>query len=422
MSDRSMVVLTMAAVWLLCPSRLFGLQASEEQAAWPTLHKDYQRSGWTSEIIRGPFERKWYRDFHSEMIATRVEAIVAQGSCFVGTFAGRMYALDVADGRTKWTFAAGGPIGASPCYEAGRLYFAADEGFATGHLYCLDAAGGSLLWKFDAGAGIWVAPACDGERVYFGDRAGVFHAVDARTGQERWAFRTEGMILKPASFPREGGRIVFGSEDMHVYCLSSDGRLLWKSRKLEGLSLRDQGPTIWQGLALVRTNPADSFHTVLDRDGELLEQIQRAIPIDGEDEVLLDKWGDFVLRPRPHRRQAEQDGVVKYLREHPYDQCFYAFDLRDGSEPWIAPVFYTGGLHNPPTPSTFNPETGELYTYCRSAMTYYLQGVRRYNALGRIDRRTGRFDLYWPSSDEQNGHAFPMIGDETQSLSMTGGI
>lgn len=416
---RSVACATLA--WLVWLSWPVGLRADERESAWPTLHKDYQRSGWTSEIIRGPFERKWYRDFHDEMIATRVEAIVAAGSCFVGTFAGRMYALDVVDGRTKWEFAASGPIGASPCYHAGRLYFGADEGFATGHLYCVNSQDGSLIWKYIAGAGIWVAPACDGEKVYFGDRAGVLHAVDARTGERRWTFPTRGMILKPASFPPEGDRIVFGSEDMHVYCLSPDGRLLWKSRKLEGLSLRDQGPTIWRGLALVRTNPADSFHTVLDRNGELLEHIQRAIPMDSEDEVLLDKWGDFVVRPRPHRRQAEQDGVVKHLKEHPYDQCFYAFDLRDGSEPWIAPVLYTAGLHNPPTPPTFNPDTGELYTYCRSAMTYYLRGVRRYNALGRIDRQTGRFDLYWPSTDE-GWHAFPMIGDETQSLSMMDGI
>lgn len=408
-------------VLLVCLNWSPGLQAGEPERVWPTLHRDYQRSGWTPEIIRGPFERKWYRDFHEEMIATRVEAIVAEGSCFVGTFAGHMYALDVADGRTKWRFTAAGPIGASPCYEAGRLYFGADEGFATGHLYCVDCADGSLVWKYNAGAGIWVAPACDGENICFGDRAGVFHAVDAPTGKKKWTFSTGGMILKPASFPPEGGRIAFGSEDMHLYCLSPDGRLLWKSRKLEGLSLRDQGPTIWRGLALVRTNPADSFHTVLDRNGELLEQIQRTIPLDGEDEVLLDKWGDFVLRPRPHRRQAEQDGVVKHLRENPHDQCFYAFDLRDGSEPWIAPVLYTAGLHNPPTPPTFNPDTGEIYTFCRSAMTYWLRGVRRYNALGRMDRQTGRFDLYWPSTDE-GWHAFPMIGDETQSLSMMGGI
>ena len=390
---------------------------------WPTLHRDYQRSGYTDEVVPGPNERKWYRDFHDEMIATRVEAIVAQGQCFVGTFAGHMYALDVTDGRTRWRFAAGGPIGASPCYWEGKLYFGADEGFNVGHLYCLDARDGSLIWKHRTGAGVWVSPACDGRQVYFGDRAGIFHAVDARTGERQWTFATDGMILKPASFSLDGRRIVFGSDDMHVYCLSPDGELLWKSAKLAGLSQRDQGPTIWQGLAIVRTNPADSFHTVMDRNGARLKQIQQAIPMNSEDEVLMDKWGDLVMRPTSRRRQAEQDGIVQYLQEHPYDRCFYALDLSDGSEPWIAPVLHTVGLHNPPTPPTFNPATGALYTFGRSAMTYYLRGVRRYNVLGRIERRTGRFDFYWPSSDSgRDWYTFPMIGDETQSLSLMGSI
>ncbi len=390
---------------------------------WPTLHRDHQRSGYTDEIVRGPYERKWYRDFHAEMIATRIEAIVADGMCFVGTFAGRMHALDVADGRTRWTFQAGGPIGASACYGQGRLYFGADEAFDKGTLYCLDAGDGSLIWTYDAGAGIWVAPACDGRNVYFGDRAGVFHAVDARTGARRWTFTTGGMILKPASLSLDGRRIVFGSEDMHVYCLDPDGALLWKSPKLAGLSLRDQGPTIWQDLAIVRANPADSFHTVMDRNGALLKQIQQSIPLGPRDKVLMDQWGDLVMHPTPQRREAEQDGIVRYLGDHPYDRCFYAFDLADGTEPWIAPVLFTVGLHNPPTPPTFHPKTGELYTFARSAMTYYLRGVRRYNVLGRLERQTGRFDWYWPSSDnERDWYAFPMIGDETQSLSLMGNV
>ena len=391
------------------------------KSEWPTLHKDYQRSGYTADVVQGPYERKWYRDFHDEMIATRVEAIVAEGNCFIGTFAGNMYALDITDGDIVWNFAAAGPIGASPCYEGGRLYLGADEGFATGHLYCLDSADGSLVWKYDAGAGIWASPACDGPRVYFGDRAGIFHAISARTGELLWTLKTGGMILKPASFSPSKDKILFGSEDMHVYCVNLEGKLLWKSDKLEGLSLRDQGPTIWQGLAIVRTNPADSFHTVLGRNGDLLKEIQLSLPQTNEDKVLLDKWNDLIMHPTPRRRKAEQNGIIDYLKKNRYDRCFYALRLEDGKEQWTAPVFYTSGLHNPPTPPTFNPKTGELYTFCRSALTYYLRGVRRYNAMGKIDRETGRFDFYWPERDNgQSWYPFAMIGDETQALSLMG--
>jgi outer membrane protein assembly factor BamB len=391
------------------------------KSGWPTLHKDYQRSGYADEVVRGPYERKWYRDFHDEMIATRVEAIVAEGKCFVGTFAGNMYALNVLNGEVIWKFKAAGPIGASPCYEKGRLYFGADEGFATGHLYCIDTMDGTLVWKYNAEAGIWVSPACDGQRVYFGDRAGIFHAISAETGELLWTLKTGGMILKSASFSPSGNKIVFGSEDMHVYCISPEGKLFWKSDKLEGLSMRDQAPTIWQGLSIIRTNPADSFHTVLGRNGDVLKRIQLSLQKTDEDKVLMDKWNDLIMHPTPRRREAEQNGIIDYLKKKPYDKCFYALRLEDGKEQWTAPVFYTCGLHNPPTPPTFNPKTGELYTFCRSALTYYLRGVRRYNAMGRIDRKTGKFDFYWPDRDiERNWYTFPMIGDETQALSIMG--
>src|SRR3982751_5308895 len=100
------------------------LSAQEE---WPTLHRDLQRSGYTSETLSGPFERKWFRDFHDEMIASRVEAIIADDKCYVGTFLGPPHARNVADGTTAWTFKAGGPIGHSAACSEGRLYVGADD-------------------------------------------------------------------------------------------------------------------------------------------------------------------------------------------------------------------------------------------------------------------------------------------------------
>jgi hypothetical protein len=37
------------------PARIFGASS-----VWLTLHRDYQRSGYTNEIVKGPYERKWY--------------------------------------------------------------------------------------------------------------------------------------------------------------------------------------------------------------------------------------------------------------------------------------------------------------------------------------------------------------------------
>ncbi|MBI3854180.1 MAG: PQQ-like beta-propeller repeat protein, partial [Planctomycetes bacterium] len=389
------------------------------QDSWTTLHKDPQRSGFTAETVQGPYERKWFRDFHDEMIASRVEAIVAEGKCFVGTFSGRLHALNVADGTTAWTAEAKGPIGHSPLYHSGRVIFGADDG----KLHCVKASDGSPVWTFDAGASIWVAPAADGEKVYFGDRAGVFHAVTLKEGRQAWTFKTGGMILKPASLSLDGRRIVFGSEDMHVYCLDPEGKLLWKSKKLQGLSMRDMAPTIWNGLAIVRTSPADGFHEVMNRDQDFMAKVQRGIPLGQQDKVINDKYAAYILRYSPERHKAEQEAVLNYLRENPHDQTFYALRLEDGREPWISPVFYTCGLHNPPTAPTFNPKTGECYTYYRTCLTNYSRGVRPFTGVGRLDPATGLVEnLNHAQGDEPGWSDFASIGDETQSLSLMGEI
>jgi len=402
-------VLTLAALLALLSS----------QESWPTLHRDAQRSGYSPETLQGPFERKWFRDFHDEMISSRVEAIVAEGKCFVGTFAGRMHALNISDGSSAWTATVAGAIGHSALYDAGLLIFGSDDGT----LSCLKASDGSAVWTYKAGASVWVAPAGDGEKVYVGDRAGVFHAVGLKDGRRAWTLKTGGMILKPASLSPDGRRIVFGSEDMHVYCVDPDGTLIWKSRKLQGLSLRDEAPTIWQGLALVRTSPADGFHEVMNRNQDLMARVQKEIPLGPQDKVINDKYAAYILRTTPERHKAEQDAVVKYLTENRYDQTFYALSLQDGSEPWVAPIFYTCGLHNPPTAPTFQPQSGECYTYYRSCLTNYSRGVRPFTAVGRLDRATGLVENLWHAQGDEPGWSdFATIGDETQSLSLMGEI
>jgi len=115
----------MIRVPLICI--LMALALRPLSADWPTLHNDYQRSGFTHEVVRGPYERKWGRDFHDEMIAMRCESLVAEGKVFLGTFAHHLYALDIADGQTCWRFQADGPIGASPCNHDGKVFFGSDD-------------------------------------------------------------------------------------------------------------------------------------------------------------------------------------------------------------------------------------------------------------------------------------------------------
>mgnify|MGYP005836115855 FL=1 len=399
----------------------------DARADWPTLHHDYQRSGYSSEQLDGPFERKWYRSFVEEMIGARVEAIVADGLCFVGTYAGNLYALRIGDGSTAWRAELDGAIGHSPCYHAGRLYVATDVGpDHPGRVVCLEARGGRLLWEYSADAGFWTAPACDGRRVYAGDRAGVLHAIDAADGRLAWTFATGAMILKPVSLSADASRIVLGSEDMHVYCLSPAGKLLWKSEKLPGLSLRDQAPTVWRDKVIVRTNPAWGFHPSLYAGRALLKRIQESIPVDPQTDQVIKRTDNCLWLVRTERRErAEHEEIVKFLRANPALRTWHTLQLGDGRQKWITSVLFTSGMHNPPSPPCFDPRTGELYTLMPTALSVYSSGVSQTGiGLGRIDPETGYLtNLAHALGAKEPGWwgGMAAITDETSTLGLIDG-
>jgi outer membrane protein assembly factor BamB len=384
--------------------------------SWPTLHGDLMRSGFYPKWPRGDLKIVWRKELWQELTGPRAEVIVGNGLAFMGTYAGKMYAWNAETGEEKWVVQTGGPIGHSPAMDGGVLYF----GSMDRRLYAVTAADGRVRWTFEAGEGLWTSPAVWAGLVMFGARDGVFYALRAADGTAAWTCRTGAPILNSAAVSDDGSRVIFGSEDMHIYCLNAaDGRVLWKSRKLAGLSLRDHFPVITGGLALVTTNPVHEFHWTLTTHQQAL--IQRT-GYSGPD--------DRYIPGTPQDVQKEQDFILEHLKTHPSEQTFYAFRLSDGQEPWTAPILYTGGLHNPPTPPCVNLATGEVFVFLRTAYGVWDGGgeVRPYTSPGRLDLGTGRVELVnhgYPSKEpgrppgakDKPWMVFNYIGDETQTLS-----
>jgi hypothetical protein len=388
--------------------------------SWATLHGDLQRSGFYPKFPKAPLRMAWRKELWRELTGPRAEIIVGGGLAFMGTYAGNLYAWDANTGAERWVFRTDGPIGHSPTFSDGTVFV----GSMDRRLYAIEAATGKARWSFEAGEGIWVSPVVHLGLLMFGARDGVFHAVDAAGGRERWRFQTGDRILTSASVSEDGRRVVFASEDMHVYCLEAEtGKLLWKSRKMAGVTVRDYAPVIVRGLALVATSPVKDFHAILDQHQDMLV---RRTGFAGRDKRHLPGGKADV--------QQEQDFIVEYLKALPDEQTFYAFRLADGIEPWVAPILYTGGLHNPPTPPCFNSQTGEVFTQVRSAYTTWDGGgeVRPLTGFGRLDLATGRVELLghgYPSKDptrpagdkDKPWGSFNYIGDETQALSCAPG-
>ena len=150
-------------------------------------------------------------------------------------------------GGLKWTFKTGGPIVASPVIVEGTVYIGSMDGF----LYALDQETGKEKWKFKSRMPIASTAAVAGGTLYFVSSTGALAAIDTVSGKPKWVFATEMerkfeaknlhgyppaaqtipdawdvFISSPAVFD---GKVYFGSGDGNVYAVDAQsGALHWK--------------------------------------------------------------------------------------------------------------------------------------------------------------------------------------------------
>ena len=123
----------------------------------------------------------------------------------------------------RWTFQVGEGIESTAAIVDGTVYV----GSLDGHLWALDLSTAEVRWKYEAGDEIKSSPLVHEGTVYFGDESGAFHAVEARSGKPRWVFQAGAGIISSANFAREC--VLFGSQDNFLYCVKpADGSLHWK--------------------------------------------------------------------------------------------------------------------------------------------------------------------------------------------------
>lgn len=228
----------------------------EFAADWPQYQHDARRSGFTTEEIHPPYNVAWQHCFLPERPARRTQAIVYQGSVYVGTQQGVMHCLDVATGKERWAFKGAGSIQHSCGCADGKVFF----GSLDGCVYALDSKTGRLLWKRQTDAGFTVAPLLADGKVLMGNRRGTFFALDQATGRVVWKHKIDAPIFNTAA--TDNDRVFLGGEDIRVYALDiKTGKRLWVSDQLWGMSMKDYCPMVHKGYVIVR--PMTSFEADL---------------------------------------------------------------------------------------------------------------------------------------------------------------
>jgi eukaryotic-like serine/threonine-protein kinase len=167
---------------------------------------------------------------------------LSDGTVFIGSDDGNLYALDARSGNLEWKFASQGIVRSKPAVEAGLVYFASDDG----NLYALHVANGDKAWstnignfldkttREDLGGSpdpngydyVQSSPIVADGTVFVGSLDGNLYALAADTGAVQWTFTTKGKIRGTAAVDQ--GTVYFGSWDKLMYALDArSGEVRW---------------------------------------------------------------------------------------------------------------------------------------------------------------------------------------------------
>jgi len=187
---------------------------------------------------------KWRFDAHGKIMSSPV---VVNNVVYVGSFDGKLYAVNAQTGAAIWSFTTGGPITSSPAFEDGSVYFASQDG----NIYALDATSGRERWHFKTkGEQRFTAPGIHGilpktqlmadpfdvlmsspnvanGTVFIGSGDHHVYALDAATGTVRWAFQTGNVVHATPAVSND--TVYIGSWDRYFYALDArSGAVRWK--------------------------------------------------------------------------------------------------------------------------------------------------------------------------------------------------
>jgi eukaryotic-like serine/threonine-protein kinase len=171
--------------------------------------------------------------------------------------------------KLLWTYDAGESIESSAAIAGGTVYV----GSHSKELLAIDLQSGKLRWRYRAADEIGESsPAVSEGTVYVGDLAGILHAVNAANGKPLWTFETDAEIK--SSPVAAGDRILIGSYDGKLYCLSRRGKLLWK---FASTNYVHGTPAVSNGIAYVG-GCDEVFHGIRIADGTEVVQFPAGGP------------------------------------------------------------------------------------------------------------------------------------------------
>ncbi|WP_135302513.1 outer membrane protein assembly factor BamB family protein [Haloarcula amylovorans] len=188
------------------------------------------------------------------------------GSLYVATDAGSVYALDASSGTVEWQRSTdstdadfGAFAGSVATDDAGTLYAASEDG----HVYKLAADGSQVLAAYDMGspAGAMTPAVADGT-LYVGDRSGTLHALSTADLSAQFMKDVANGALNAPAVTADGQTVVVTATDGTVAAYDATGTQQWAETSAYDSSFAS--PAIHKGSAVVGTSDAVAAHALDD--------------------------------------------------------------------------------------------------------------------------------------------------------------
>ena len=188
---------------------------------WPQFRGNHELTGVPGSALPETLNLLWSYEAGSSIESS---AAIADGVVFVGAHSGELIALDLRNGKVRWAYDAGGPIGeSSACVRNGLV----TVGDLSGTLHAVSAKDGSRVWTFETNGEIKSSPVIIDGKVLVGSYDEHLYCVSARTGKLIWKLRTNGPVH---CTPAASGGLTFisGCDEVFRGVRISDGNEMFQ--------------------------------------------------------------------------------------------------------------------------------------------------------------------------------------------------
>jgi outer membrane protein assembly factor BamB len=185
--------------------------------------------------------------------------VVDDTNVYFGSMDHKVYALNMATGKTVWSTELDGSIlGAITLGSDGVLY----AGTLGDTVFALNTSSGSILWQQALSSRIWSAPVIGNGDLYVGDQAGMIVSLALDSGKENWSLQPDGPVLGSPLFLTD--KVVFGTESGSLIAVDSEGKIAWSQTIVGKLY---STPVLAGDLILVAPVEGDVTLIALDQNG-----------------------------------------------------------------------------------------------------------------------------------------------------------